>query len=57
MQGKTVNKPIYVFSIDFEQGKVLHINYLPKGLGLKEFDARTWATRVAEVLGGKVSRF
>lgn len=31
------------------------MNYLPKALISKEFDARIWANVVSEVLGGKVS--
>jgi alanyl-tRNA synthetase len=50
---KSLGKPIYIFSVDTEEGKVVHVNYVPKGMVSKEFDARIWASKVAEVLGGK----
>lgn len=54
-QAKAAGKAMYIFSIDSEEGKVVHVNYLPKSLISKEFDARIWASRVTAILGGKVS--
>lgn len=51
---KSLNKPIYVFSIDTEENKVVHVNYLPQSMVSKAFDARVWANKVSAVLGGKV---
>ncbi|KIJ31275.1 hypothetical protein M422DRAFT_76648 [Sphaerobolus stellatus SS14] len=52
-QAKSLGKPIYIFSVDIEEGKVVHVNYVPKTMITKEFDAKIWAGKVAEVLGGK----
>ncbi|KAG8767542.1 Alanine--tRNA ligase, partial [Serendipita sp. 397] len=52
-QGKTLGKPVYVFSVDEEAGKVLHGNYLPQSASSSGFDARSWAASVSEVIGGK----
>ncbi|KAI9455349.1 tRNA synthetases class II (A)-domain-containing protein [Lactarius psammicola] len=47
LQAKKLGKAVYVFSADTEGGKVIH-SFRSKG-----FDARTWAARVTETLGGK----
>ncbi|KAF7967705.1 hypothetical protein HWV62_21634 [Athelia sp. TMB] len=52
-QGKKLSKAVYVISADGETGKVVHGNHVPPTLKAKELDARTWAAKVAEVLGGK----
>ncbi|GLB37216.1 putative catalyzes the attachment of alanine to tRNA(Ala) in a two-step reaction alanine is first activated by ATP to form Ala- AMP and then transferred to the acceptor end of tRNA(Ala) [Lyophyllum shimeji] len=52
-QGKKLGKAIYVLSVDAEGGKVAHVNYVPPSLKERGLDARTWASRVTEVLGGK----
>lgn len=46
---------MYVFSVDHEGGKVAHVNHVPERVRAKGVDARTWASKVADVLGGKVS--
>lgn len=53
-QGKKLRKAVYVFSVNAEGGKVGHANYVPEDVREKGFDARTWASKVTEVLGGKV---
>lgn len=53
-QGKSLGKAVYILSVDEHAGKVTHGNYLPAELAGEGFDARSWATSVAEVLGGKV---
>jgi alanyl-tRNA synthetase len=53
-QAKTLGKAIYVLSVDEHIGKVTHGNYLPPGMATEGFDARSWASSVAEVVGGKV---
>ncbi|KAF8530504.1 tRNA synthetases class II (A)-domain-containing protein [Hysterangium stoloniferum] len=50
---KTLGKPVYTFSVDTEENKVIHVNFLPKASVSKEFDARIWASKVSAVLGGK----
>ncbi|KAF8070257.1 tRNA synthetases class II (A)-domain-containing protein [Lyophyllum atratum] len=52
-QGKKLNKAVYVLSVDAEGGKVAHVNYVPPSLKGKGLDARTWASRVTDVVGGK----
>jgi alanyl-tRNA synthetase len=54
-QGKKLGKAVYVLSIDTSGGKVAHVNYVPAAMQVKGLDARTWASKVAEVLGGKAS--
>ena len=55
-QVKKLGKPAYLFSVDAEGGKIVHVNFAPSELRAKGLDARSWAAKVAEVLGGKVSR-
>ncbi|KAJ6558616.1 tRNA synthetases class II (A)-domain-containing protein [Mycena vulgaris] len=50
-QGKKLGKAVYVFSADHT--KVAHVNYVPPSMKAKGADARAWATKVSEVLGGK----
>jgi hypothetical protein len=57
LQAKKLGKAVYVFSVDSEGGKVIHVNHVPESLRSKGFDARTWAARVTETLGGKVRTF
>ncbi|KAH9972402.1 tRNA synthetases class II (A)-domain-containing protein [Lactifluus volemus] len=53
LQAKKLNKAIYVFSVDSEGGKVIHVNHVPESVRSRGLDARQWAARVTEVLGGK----
>ncbi|KAG6813654.1 hypothetical protein H0H92_008891 [Tricholoma furcatifolium] len=52
-QGKKLGKAVYVLSVDAEGGKVAHVNYVPPSLKEKGLDARTWAARVTDIIGGK----
>lgn len=54
-QAKKLDKAAYVFSVDSEGGKVAHANYVPNSLRTKGYDARNWASKVTEVIGGKVN--
>ena len=45
---------MYVFSVDVEGGKVAHVNHVPEVFRKSGFDARSWATKATEVIGGKV---
>ncbi|KAI0313011.1 tRNA synthetases class II (A)-domain-containing protein [Amylostereum chailletii] len=53
LQAKKLGKAVYVFSADIEGGKVAHVNHVPEALRKNGFEARAWATKVSEVLGGK----
>lgn len=57
LQAKKLSKAVYVFSVDSEGGKIIHVNHVPESLRSNGFDARTWAARVTETLGGKVRTF
>jgi alanyl-tRNA synthetase len=52
-QGRKLGKAVYVFSVDHEGNKVAHGNHVPVTSKAKGLDARTWASKVSEVLGGK----
>ena len=54
-QAKKLGKSVYLFSIDSEQGKVAHVNFVAEDAKAKGLDGRTWANAISEVLGGKVS--
>jgi len=54
--GRLLSKAVYVFSPDTEEGKVAHVNFLPKEiLERKVLDAKAWLGEVSKVIGGKVS--
>ncbi|KAF9458438.1 tRNA synthetases class II (A)-domain-containing protein [Collybia nuda] len=53
MQGKKMEKAVYVMSVDIPGRKVAHVNFVPPSLKAKGLDARTWATKVTDVIGGK----
>ncbi|KIM45032.1 hypothetical protein M413DRAFT_441675 [Hebeloma cylindrosporum] len=52
-QAKQLEKGLYVFTVDLENKKVAHANYVPSSLKGKGGDARAWASKVTEILGGK----
>ncbi|KAF9653789.1 hypothetical protein BDM02DRAFT_3152774 [Thelephora ganbajun] len=52
-QGRKLSKALYVFSVDSESDKVVHVNFVPPSLKSKGLDARQWATKVSEIVGGK----
>ncbi|KAJ3768728.1 tRNA synthetases class II (A)-domain-containing protein [Lentinula raphanica] len=52
-QARKMAKAIYVFSIDFESGKVIHVNFIPPSIVSKGADARTWAAKVTDLIGGR----
>jgi alanyl-tRNA synthetase len=53
-QAKQLDKGLYVFTVDSENKKVAHANFVPSSLKTKGGDARAWASKVTEILGGKV---
>ena len=57
LQAKKLGKSVYVFSVDSEQGKVAHVNYVADHAKAQGVDGREWANAVLAVLGGKVTVF
>ncbi|THH15470.1 hypothetical protein EW146_g5010 [Bondarzewia mesenterica] len=53
LQAKKLGKATYVFSVDVETSKVAHVNHVPESFRSKGLDARVWASKVTEVIGGK----
>jgi alanyl-tRNA synthetase len=53
-QAKKLGKSAYVFSVEEESKKVVHLNYVDPSLKAKGLDARTWANNAAAIVGGKV---
>jgi alanyl-tRNA synthetase len=51
---KTLGKAVYLFSLS-EDGKVVHLNFVPKSDITKSFTAKTWIAPISDVVGGKVS--
>lgn len=49
---KLLSKPAYLFGLS-PDSKVAHLNYLPKALITKEFNAKTWFAEVSKIVGGK----
>ncbi|KAI0087926.1 tRNA synthetases class II (A)-domain-containing protein [Irpex rosettiformis] len=53
LQGRKLGKSVYVFSVDQEQGKVAHVNFVAEDAKAKGLDGREWANSISEILGGK----
>ncbi|KAF9076559.1 tRNA synthetases class II (A)-domain-containing protein [Rhodocollybia butyracea] len=53
LQARKTSKAIYIFSVDPEGDKVAHVNFIPPSLKAKGADARTWASKVTDIIGGK----
>jgi alanyl-tRNA synthetase len=53
-QARKLNKAVYLISVD-SQGKVVHVNFVPKEHISSKFDARSWSEVVTDVIGGRVS--
>ncbi|KAK4699029.1 alanyl-tRNA synthetase, partial [Phenoliferia sp. Uapishka_3] len=56
LQAKALNKAAYFFSTS-DDGKVVHLNFVPKEEITKSFSAKTWIQPVSAILGGKVQQF
>ncbi|KZV89392.1 hypothetical protein EXIGLDRAFT_838571 [Exidia glandulosa HHB12029] len=52
-QGKALDKPVYVFTVDDTGDKVMHAAFVPQTQISTSFDARVWASSVTDILGGK----
>ncbi|KAF8629235.1 hypothetical protein AX17_005815 [Amanita inopinata Kibby_2008] len=53
LQAKKLSKATYLFSVDKESGKVAHVNYVSPFFKAQGIDARAWAAKVTEIIGGK----
>ncbi|KAG8966582.1 Alanine--tRNA ligase [Tulasnella sp. 419] len=53
LEARKLEKAVYLFSVDETSGKVAHVNFVPKSSISKDFTAKTWATAISEVIGGK----
>lgn len=51
---RKLGKAAYIFSVDKEGGKVVHANFVPEAYRKPEFNAKTWAAAVSDIIGGKV---
>lgn len=52
--GRKTSRSIYVFAVSSDGQKVSHANFVSPASKAKGLDARTWAGKVSDVLGGKV---
>lgn len=52
-QGRRQEKAVYVFSVDETGEKVSHVNYVSPSFKAKGADARTWASSVTDIIGGR----
>ncbi|GAA5936418.1 alanine--tRNA ligase [Sporobolomyces koalae] len=51
---KALSKAVYLFSVSPVDGKVAHLNFVPKPEIVKDgFNAKVWFNKVCEVIGGK----
>ncbi|KAJ2918578.1 hypothetical protein MD484_g1897, partial [Candolleomyces efflorescens] len=50
---RKAQKGLYVFSVDSENNKVAHVNYVAPALKDKGADARDWASKVTDLIAGK----
>lgn len=50
---KHLGKVAYIFSADANGTRIVHMNYVSEAYRTRGLDARAWATKVSEVLGGK----
>ncbi|KIP06586.1 hypothetical protein PHLGIDRAFT_128168 [Phlebiopsis gigantea 11061_1 CR5-6] len=53
LQAKKLGKSVYVFSVDSDQSKVAHVNFVAEDAKAKGVDGRLWANAIADILGGK----
>jgi len=56
-QARKLGKTVYLFSVDPDDGKIAHVNFVSDSLKEKGLDARTWASKISEIIGGKVCLF
>jgi len=51
--GKQYQRAAYLFSADKAEGKVTHVDLLPKADVSKSFNAKIWLAEVSKVIGGR----
>jgi alanyl-tRNA synthetase len=49
-----LNKTVYLLSVEESSGKVAHVNWVSPELKAKGVDAQVWASKVTDIVGGKV---
>lgn len=54
LQARKLGKTVYLFSVDSDDNKIAHVNFVSDPLKEKGLDARTWALKISEIIGGKV---
>lgn len=52
-EAKKLGKVAYVLSADPSGTRVVHVNHVSQGYRTRGLDARAWATKVSEIVGGK----
>jgi len=50
---KQYQRAAYLFSVDKAEGKVVHVNLLPKGEVSKTFNCKEWIGAVSKIVGGR----
>ena len=50
---KQYQRAAYLFSVDKAEGKVVHVNLLPKGEVSKTFNCKEWIAAVSKIVGGR----
>ena len=53
-QAKKLGKSVYLFSVDPAGEKVVHVNFVSESARNRGLEARLWASKVSEIIGGKV---
>ena len=56
-QAKKLDKSVYIFSVDADGEKVMHINYVSPAARKSGLDGKSWASTVTAILGGKVGEW
>ena len=50
---KKYQRAAYFFTVDHEEGKVIHMNSLPKSDISQNFNAKEWIRAVSDIIGGR----
>jgi alanyl-tRNA synthetase len=50
---KQYQRAAYLFTVDKEEGKVVHMNTLPKSDVSKTFNAKEWMSAISSIVGGR----
>lgn len=52
---KNAGKAAYLFSVNEEEKKVVHLNSVPKGDTSDDWNAKIWMDEIVKIVGGKVA--